>query len=119
MYDTALMGRAVLFLAWTALVLPWERCHSDCHDRVLPSVVTHPCQEDPCCGDPAPTDGTHHEADHERIDFFSLKPKFVEPLTVVPALDVLVEVASRNETVALPARAAPESSVRQTVVLLL
>ena len=113
------MRRAVLFLAWTALVLPWERCYSDCHDRVLPTVAMHPCEGDLCGGDRAPTGGTHHQAEHERIDFFSLKPKFVEPLTVVSALEVLVEVASHNETVALPVRTAPESAVPKTVVLLL
>jgi len=115
------MGRVVLFLAWTALVLPWERCHSDCHDRVLPTVATHPCHEDVCCDDatPEPSDDTHHQADHERVDFFSLKPKVELPLFVAPMAELLVEVSGHTESATPHQRVAPVSPVPRTVVLLL
>ena len=65
------MGLVASLLVWTALILPWARCMSDCHDRVLPALGDHCCHESSDCGG---IGDAHEEADHERMVFESTRP---------------------------------------------
>ncbi len=73
-YDMLFAMRvAVVLIAWTALLLPWERCHDFCHDQLRPALADHDCHEDSCRDDaePEPCGG---EARHETVQFVSLRP---------------------------------------------
>lgn len=59
----------LVMLSWAALLLPWERCTSDCHDLLEPGVGAHDCHDEgrDCDGG--------EEPDHERVEFVSLAPQ--------------------------------------------
>lgn len=64
-------GVFLLAIAWSALLLPWERCHAACHDRLLPAVGEHRCHSDAdgdCCGVPG------QESEHDDFNFDSSQP---------------------------------------------
>jgi hypothetical protein len=63
-------GLVAILLAWAALQLPWEHCHSDCHGgHVVPALGEHHCHEEEC-GQAS----SESEKDHERVDFPASKP---------------------------------------------
>jgi len=71
------MRPAVAVIAWTALLLPWERCHAMCHDhQVLPALAGHACHREARDDDQGkePCDPAGHEAEHEAVAFVSLPP---------------------------------------------
>jgi hypothetical protein len=70
------MRLAVVIIAWTALLLPWERCHAMCHDQVLPALAGHACHREACEDGHGkePSDPGGHEAKHEAVGFVSLPP---------------------------------------------
>jgi len=70
------MRVAVVFVAWTALLLPWERCHDLCHDDLHPALSDHACHEKTCEGDDGaePCGRTRNETRHETVAFVSLRP---------------------------------------------
>lgn len=85
------MRVAVVLIAWTALLLPWERCHDLCHDHLRTGLAEHDCHEDTCEGDdePEPCGG---EARHETVQFVSLRPDVKVPVDAV----ALVQAAART-----------------------
>lgn len=85
------MRVAVVLIAWTALLLPWERCHDLCHDQLRTALAEHHCHKDTCESDggPAPCGG---EARHEAVQFVSLRPDVKVPVDAV----ALVQAAART-----------------------
>ena len=73
------VGFALTLLAWAAFLLPWERCESACHDRVLPQGA-HECHAgddhchdaEDCCG--AEEHESDHDARHTAVSFLTLRP---------------------------------------------
>ena len=85
-----------LLVAVAAFGLPWQRCASDCHDRLMPAVAAHECHEEPC-------HESEDDGDHERIEFLAV------PFGAPPALvAVHVSVAGTRAAVALPLRGSVE-----------
>ena len=110
------MTRAVFVVAWIALVLPWQRCHSDCQDRALVSVVAeHECHTDYGA---RPCEDRHEEADHERADFDSLAPNAPAPIAEIEVADFEEPPARAGGTLVAP-RVLERSPVARTTVLLL
>jgi hypothetical protein len=87
------MRAAVVLLAWTALLLPWERCHDLCHDDLHPALSGHACHGKACEGDDdaEPCGRTRNEATHETVEFVSLRPD----AKVHPDAVALVHAADR------------------------
>jgi hypothetical protein len=87
------MRVAVVFIAWTALLLPWERCHSLCHDELHPALAEHACHGNACEDehDAEPCGRTGSEAKHETVQFVSLRPDAKVHLGTV----ALVQAAAR------------------------
>ena len=88
------MRVAVVIIAWTALLFPWERCHSLCHDQLLPALAGHACHGKTCEGDrdAEPRGRTRSEARHEIVGFVSLRPHARVQLDAV----ALVQAAART-----------------------
>jgi len=114
------MRVAVVLIAWTALLLPWERCHALCHDEVLPALADHACHGKTCDDDAQP--GGRSEARHETFQLVSLRPDAKVHLDAA----ALVQAAARAHTpVHATTRAQPvidrdpaPDLVRTTVLLL-
>lgn len=108
---------ACLLLAAAAFGLPWERCASDCHDRLLPAVAEHDCHDEPC-------DRHDDEADHERIEFLSVPVTAPPAIVAVPsmqtALHACAPVAPPTRAASLPRPRPPEGEPpTESVVLLI
>lgn len=105
----------LLLLAWSAFLVPWERCHAACHDRL--EVGAHECHAEPTC----PEDGDREEESrHDRVSLDSVHPHAaplsVPPPAILPAL-VLAEAADVGAVAT--DRAAPRVTPPRTTVLLL
>ncbi|MHC4959597.1 MAG: hypothetical protein ACYTGN_14620 [Planctomycetota bacterium] len=123
-------GGLVLFLcAWAALTLPWERCHADCHDRVVPVGGAHECHsghrhEQHHGHDHGHDHGHQHESsDHDPVQFDGFVPSAVKVLsaTAIVTLEAaaeIVPVPSAPLTTSAEARAGPPPGLRSTVLLL-
>jgi len=115
------MRVAVVLLAWTALLLPWERCHDLCHDQLLPALSEHACHGKACEND-VDAEPCGGKARHESVQFVSLRPDAKVHL----AAAALVQAAARSFA---PVRAAaraepvvdhdPAPDLLRTTVLLL
>jgi hypothetical protein len=118
------MRVAVVLIAWTALLLPWERCHALCHDQLLPAVAEHACHGKTCKGhdDARPCGRTGSEARHETVEFVSLRPDAkvqLDAVTLVQAAALAfapVHVAARLHPVV---EHDPAPDLLRTTVLLL
>jgi hypothetical protein len=84
------MRVAVVLIAWTALLLPWERCHDLCHDQLLPALAEHDCHGH-TCEDDADAEPCGGKARHETVQFVSLRPDAKVHLDAA----ALVQVAAR------------------------
>jgi hypothetical protein len=103
-------------LAWAALLLPWERCTSDCHERFEALAGAHDCHdgEKGCDGEDS--------AEHERVEFVSLAPQGkvavdVALLATAAGAEMAPIVAALERADASGPRAPPKRL--KTVVLLL
>jgi hypothetical protein len=110
-------GLTLLLVAWVALLLPWERCHGACHDRVHPDVAGHDCHGPNCPED------SDENSEHQKADFVSLKPSVEASKAPLPAfVHPLVTVAAPEPVAVLSVPASPDPvppSPRMGVVLLL
>lgn len=86
------MRVAVVLIAWTALLLPWERCHALCHDEMLPALAEHACHGKTCDDDDDAQPCDRSEAAHETFEFVSLRPAGKVHLDAV----ALVQAAART-----------------------
>lgn len=106
---------AIALLAWIALILPWERCRAECHDRVVPAVGGHDCHTAGQCG------ASHEESEHEAHSFFSLAPARAPVFAPAALLEVAFGpeglLAFRVHVVAAAPGEPP--GIPRTVVLLL
>lgn len=116
------MRVALVLIAWTALLLPWERCHAICHDEVLPALAEHDCHGKTCHQDDDDARPCRRgEARHETFEFVSLRPDAKVQLHAVALVQAAVRACA-------PARAAvrlqptvdhhPPDLLRMTVLLL-
>ncbi len=62
-------GLLLALAAWAGVQLPWLRCSSDCHDRVVPAIVAHHCHDHDHEHGKPPVE----EPRHERIEFAAVK----------------------------------------------
>jgi hypothetical protein len=106
------MRGCLAVLAWVALLLPWERCHAACHDRV--EVGPHECHP----GEHGPELPEDQSRD-EKITFDSVRPS-AEPLVApaAPVVAVTPPVAAAAVVVAAPPVPLPAPPPRSTVLLL-
>jgi len=84
---------ACLLLAVAAFGLPWQRCASDCHDRLLPAIGSHACHDEPC-------DQRGAEADHVRMEFFSLQAPTASVVLALPERGPMPGVVAPREAAA-------------------
>jgi len=120
------IGFVAALLAWAAFLLPWERCESTCHDRVLPQVGAHACHAgdarchagDDCSG--ADDDTGDHDARHSAVDFSTLRPDTGPGLVAFPAPAAAPgpPLASREAAAAHAERPSPVPRPATTVLLL-
>jgi hypothetical protein len=116
------MRVAVVLLAWTALLLPWERCHAMCHDEVRPALAEHDCHGETCHRDDDAQPCGRGEAGHETFEFVSLRPTAKAPLDAFALVHVAVLVcAPVPAAVRLPPTVDehPAPDLLRTTVLLL
>ena len=93
-------GLFALLLAWSALVLPWERCASECHDRVRLATDEHDCHGPTCpgegCGD----------AEHESVRQDTMRPSASDaPIPAAIDLKRTWDAGRFEELAARPSRA--------------
>jgi hypothetical protein len=62
----------LLVVAWVALLFPWERCHGECHDQLVPLGSEHGCHGDECPDEPE--DHGDEDARHEAVSTVLLSP---------------------------------------------
>ncbi len=122
------VGLGLIALAWAAILLPWERCQSSCHDRVLPALGVHEChdgddhchEERDCHGD-HDRDGREHDSHHQSIGFVVVVVPGKLELAAPPApapLDYEVAAAPAGRCATAPL-AFYDGVPRHTTVLLL
>jgi len=93
---------ACLLLAVAAYGLPWQRCASDCHDRLLPAIGAHACHDEPCGQRGA-------EADHERIQFVSLRAPTSPVALALPERGPIADGVATRDPTACAGRGAQDS----------
>lgn len=116
---------ALLAAVCVALVLPWQRCHSACHDRVLPMTGGHACHAGGTCHHPScegehsetgPCGAEHQDSTHERFVVDSVPAPHLGAVVVAaaPAAPGPVPVAQTAPAPhGLPAPPAPRTTVLQ------
>jgi len=106
-----------VLLAWVAVLLPWQRCRSECHDRLEPAVGEHACHDESCPDEPA----EEHDEAHETVELLSLRPDVAADVSAEAA--VIVRCFAAAPALAYSGVHAPAAPVppvpRRTVVLLL
>jgi hypothetical protein len=109
------VGTWCLLMAWTALLLPWQRCADDHHDHLVSAVVEHECHHCPC----EHGHDDHEEADHAEVEFDSVVQIVVVALAPLDARSLDRPLESAGDAGATAPAVAEEPPVPRTTVLLL
>ena len=114
----------MIFVAVGAMLLPWQRCHDDCHDEITPlggGHGGHGCHGDRCSDEPHDNDA-HEGAEHEIFTSTSILPDSRVELDAMPAVAVdhaSADVTVFSESSSIGDASTPATDVLETAVLLL
>ena len=111
------VGIWCLVMAWSALVLPWQRCAGERHEHLVSAVVEHQCHQCPC------EDGRHQheheEAEHTEVRFDSVVQIVIVALPPFKTCTFDAPLEPHSELGTLIGAVADEPPVPRTNVLLL
>ena len=109
------VGTWCLLMAWTALLLPWQRCADDHHEHLVSAVVEHECHHCPC----EKGHHEHEEAEHSEVEFDSVVQIVVVALAPLENRSFDLPLESNCEAGTASLAVAEEPPVPRTTVLLL
>ncbi len=106
-----------LLMAWTSLLLPWQRCADDHHDHLGSAVVEHDCHHCPC--EKEHHGHEHEDATHTEVEFDSVVQIVVVTLAPFENRSFDAPPVAVDETGAPVDSITEEPPVPRTTVLLL